>query len=112
MASKFEQFLKEKGIDPRRILVASLAIEALRPEDRQLKYAQRRARGEEGGAKKAEASESKPRPRSGRPVNERLLRDATSGKPVTGPQKSRLLRAVNRILEQKKQPPVDLRALF
>ncbi|HOU91363.1 MAG TPA: hypothetical protein PLU22_09980 [Polyangiaceae bacterium] len=112
MASKLEQFLKEKGIDPRRVLVASRAIEALRPEDRLLKHAQRRAKGVEGGAKKEAPSEAKPRPRSGRPVNERLLRDATAGKPVTGPEKTRLLRAINRLLEQKQQPPVDLRALF
>jgi hypothetical protein len=31
---------------------------------------------------------------------------------VTGPEKTRLLRAINRLLEQKQQPPVDLRALF
>ncbi len=112
MASKLEQFLKEKGIDPRRVLVASRALEALRPEDRLLKRAQRKARSEEGGAKKPEPGEARPRPRSGRPVNARLLRDATAGKPVTGPEKTRLLRAINRLLEQKQQPPVDLRALF
>jgi hypothetical protein len=37
---------------------------------------------------------------------------ATAGKPVSGPAKTRLLRAVNRLLEQKKQAAVDLKTLF
>jgi Mg-chelatase subunit ChlI len=45
-------------------------------------------------------------------VTPQLLRKAIEGKPVTGPGKTRLLRAVNRVLEQKKQEPVDIRALF
>jgi hypothetical protein len=31
---------------------------------------------------------------------------------ITGPQKTRILRAINRILEQRKQEPIDIRALF
>ena len=57
--------------------------------------------------------ESGPKPRSGRPVTPRLVAAAsTTGKLVSGPAKTRLLRAVNRILEQKKQPAVELRTLF
>ena len=41
-----------------------------------------------------------------------LLQKALEGKSLTGPGKTRLLRAVNRVLEQKKQDAVDIRALF
>ncbi len=111
MASKFSQFLTDNKIDPRRILVASQQVERLRPEDRQIKLNKRRGKG---GSEAAEGEEKKaaPKPRSGRPVTPRLLTQATEGKSIKGPQKQRLLRAVNRVLEQKKKDPADLRALF
>jgi len=37
---------------------------------------------------------------------------AASGAVISGPQKTRLLRAVNHLLGQKKKDPVDLRKLF
>jgi hypothetical protein len=40
------------------------------------------------------------------------MREAEEGKAISGAAKTRLLRAVNRVLEQKQQDPVDLRALF
>jgi hypothetical protein len=110
MATKFAQFLNDNKIDPRRILTVSKRIERLKPEDRKLKVARKAAKGE--GAKPAEGAEKPAKPRSGRPVTPRLIESASSGKPVAGPAKTRLLRAVNRILEQKKKPPVDLKAVF
>ncbi len=59
MATKIEDFLKEKKIDPRRILVASAELERLRLEDRQNPARQagspeERGPGEEeGGARRA-----------------------------------------------------------
>lgn len=109
MATKFAQFLTDNGIDPRRVLVASRTVERLRPDDRRIRLALKRARSEEG------SSEKKPetKPRSGRPVTPRLLRDASEeGKRIPAPAKQRLLRAVNRILEQKTKDPVELRTLF
>ena len=105
MASKFSQFLKDNGIDPRRLLVASKEVERLRPEDRQLKLARRRGKAGGQGSEVA-------KPRSGRPVTPRLLDSASGGKALPGPAKTRLLRAVNRILEQKKKSGVELKALF
>jgi hypothetical protein len=109
MASKFEQFLQTHKIDPRRVEVASRGVERLQRADRQLKlkkYLVRAGKAGEG----AQAPTDKPR--SGRPITPRLLRLALEGKPVSGASKTRLLRAVNRVLEQKKKDPVDLRALF
>lgn len=111
MSTKFQDFLQEKKIDPRRILAASRLEERLRPEDRRLKLAKRQQSASESGGDGEEKAEQ-PKPRSGRPVTPRLLHAASSGKSVSGPAKTRLLRAVNRILQQRKQDPVDLRALF
>ncbi len=111
MATKFAQFLQDNKIDPRRIVAVSKRIERLRPEDRKLKTAKKASKGE--GAAKAAEGEAKPqKPRSGRPVTPRLISAATNGKAVAGPAKTRLLRAVNRILEQKKKTAVELKTVF
>jgi hypothetical protein len=108
MASKFQDFLKTHKIDSRRIPSASSNVEKLRPEDRLLRLKRRNAKK----AESATEGEKGPKPRSGRPVTPLLLSKALEGKVIPGPAKTRLLRAVNRILEQKKKEPVDLRALF
>ena len=105
--SKLSDFLTSKKIDPRRILVASRDLEAFRPEDRAIRLAKRKARtGGEGAPKETR------KPRSGRPVTQRAIDAALAGKSVSGPTKTRILRAVNAVLEQKKAEKVDLKALF
>ena len=111
MATKIEDFLKEKKIDPRRILAASGEIERFRPEDRAIRLAKRAARKSEDPAKKKEGLAGQ-KPRSGRPVTQRSIDAALAGKQISGPQKTRILRAVNHLLEQKKQEKVELAALF
>lgn len=109
MATKFQEFLQTKKIDPRRVLAASEKLEKLRPEDRAIRLAQRKARRSEDKKKEGLATQ---KPRSGRPVTQRAISAALTGKPLEGPTRTRLLRAVNQILEQKKQEPVQLSALF
>lgn len=111
MATKIEEFLKEKKLDPRRVLSASAKLEALQPEDRAIRLAKRKARKSEDGGKKKEGLAAK-KPRSGRPLTRRALDAALQGKPISGPAKTRVLRAVNSLLEQKKQEPAILTALF
>ena len=112
MSTKFADFLKEHKIDPRRVIAASSKLESLQPEDRAVRLARRAAKKKEDSSSD-DKKESGPKPRSGRPVTPRLVAAAsTTGKLVSGPAKTRLLRAVNRILEQKKQPAVELRTLF
>jgi len=111
MGTKFEDFLKEKNIDPRRILISSREIERFRPEDRAIRLARRLAKKSEDGGKKKEGEAAK-KPRSGRPVTERALQAALKGKDLSGPSKTRILRALNRVLEQKKQEPIELGAIF
>ncbi|HYO93630.1 MAG TPA: hypothetical protein VER33_03915 [Polyangiaceae bacterium] len=113
MPSKFAQFLEKNKIDPRRLLATSRGIERLRREDRSARLGKRQAKAAGTPAAAAAADgEKKPKRRSGRPVTPRLVQAAQLGKPVPGPGKTRLLRALNRILEQKKQEPVDLRTVF
>jgi hypothetical protein len=109
MATKFADFLTAKKLHPARVLAASHNLETLRPEDRAIKLAKRRQRGAEGG--EGEKKELK-KPRSGRPVTQRAMNAAMSGGDLSGPTKTRILRAVNHLLEQKKQDKVELKALF
>jgi hypothetical protein len=104
-STKFSEFLASKKIDPRRVIAASKELEKLRPEDRQIKMAKRK-KGEE------KSTETR-KPRSGRPVTQRAIDAALSGNaPVSGPTKTRILKAVNHLLEQKKQEKVELKTLF
>ena len=106
--TKFATFLKDKKVDPRRILTVSHKLESLQPEDRAIRLGKRKARSSED--KKAAPDTRKAR--SGRPVTERALEAAMTGKSVSGPSKTRIVRAVNAVLEQKKLEKIDLRALF
>lgn len=107
--SKFAGYLKENKIDPMRVVYASSQIETLTPEDRAIRLAKRQARGKEDDAAKAARTK---KPRSGRPVTTQLVTRAVAGETLTGPQKTRILRAVTRIAEQKKLGEVALTNLF
>jgi len=111
MGTKFADFLSEKKIDPRRLIAASHDLEKFRIEDRKIRLAKAAARKSEEGQKKKEGEAAK-KPRSGRPVTQRAIDAAMVGKHVSGPTKTRMLRAVNRLLEQKKQEKIELVALF
>ena len=104
--SKLATFLTEKKLDQRRILAVSHKLEGLRPADRALKLERRKGKGGDGEKKEVA------KPRSGRTLNPSTMKKALAGAAITGPTKQRILRAVNYLLEQKKQETVDLRALF
>jgi len=106
--TKFADFLKQKKLDARRVLLASHKLETLHVEDRGIKLNKRRAKAAETGTVPKEER----KPRSGRPVTDRALAAALSGKAISGPTKQRILRAVNHILEQKKAEKVELKTLF
>jgi len=114
MSSKFAEFLEKNKIDARRVMAASRKLEQLRPEDRSIRLAKRLAKKAGGGAAAAASGEKEApkKPRSGRPVTPRAIAAATAGKQVPGPTKTRIVRAVNLLLSQKKAEAVDLRTLF
>jgi len=109
--TKLAKFIDTKKLDRRRILAVSRKLEGLRPEDRAIRLNKRRVRAaaKEGGDNVPKETR---KPRSGRPVTSRALDAAVAGAPISGPTKTRLLRAINHLLELKKQDKVDLRALF
>lgn len=109
--SKLSAFLAEKKIDVRRVLATSKRIERLHPEDRAIRLKERVARRSEDGMPE-EMKKNRVKPRSGKPVTKPTLNAALQGRALTGAQKSRILRAVNAVLEAKKQDTVELRALF
>jgi len=107
--TKFAAFIASKKLDPRRILSASRKLEGLRPDDRTIRLNKRRARAAEGP--EAGTKETR-KPRSGRPVTYRALQAALTGGPLSGPTKTRIVRALNLLLDQKKQGSIELRAIF
>jgi hypothetical protein len=109
--SKFADFLKTKKLDARRVLAASHSLETLQREDRAIKRAKRSAAKSAGEGGEAPPKETR-KPRSGRPVTRRAIAAALTGGSLSGPTKTRILRAVNHLLEQKKGAKVDLKALF
>lgn len=108
--SKFAEFLAAKKIDTRRVLSQSRTLEGLQPEDRAIRLAKRLARS--GTAEGGETKKETRKPRSGRPVTRRAMHAALWGKFISGPTKTRILKAVNALLELKKAEKVDLKALF
>jgi hypothetical protein len=112
MASKFSDFLQAQKLDSRRVAAASREIEKLRPEDRAIRLKKRQTKGTDAAPIAGSEAAAPKKPRSGRPVTPQLLARALEGKLLSGPGKTRLLRAVNRVLEQKKKAPIDLRVLF
>ncbi len=112
MATKFAEFLEANKIDTRRLLATSHKLEQLKAEDRRLKLQKRRGGEDKAPAAEGEEKKAPPKPRSGRPLTVPQLNAAKAGKSISGPTKTRLVRAVNHILAQKKKDPVDLRALF
>lgn len=105
-ANKLQAFLTDNKLNAKRLLAVSHTLETFRKEDRTLKLERRRNKKAEGEKKEVA------KPRSGRPVTERALNTALAGKPISGPTKQRILRAVNYLLEQKKKDKVELKVLF
>jgi hypothetical protein len=106
--SKLSDYLQQQKIDPRRVIVASRDLEQLRPEDRAVRLAKKRVKGGDESAKEAAEKER----RSGRPVSQPTMDRALSGGAVSGAAKTRIVRAVNAVLAQKKKSEVALRDLF
>lgn len=108
--SKLEDFLKQQKIDSRRLIGVSHELESLRPEDRSIRLAKREVRG--GQASDAVKEKAAQKGRGGRALSAPALQRALSGGKVSGPTKTRIVRAVNSVLTQRKKSEVALRDLF
>ena len=108
--SKLKEFLDKEKIDTRAVLAASKRIERLRPEDRVIKMAKKLVKKGSADDKVKEAAGKKGR--SGKKVARPLLAKALDGKKLSGPQKTRITRAINDVLKRKKKSEVTYRDLF
>ena len=99
--TKFAGFIASKKLDPRRILIASRTIEANQPEDRLIRLKKRLARA--AGDAPGDRSQRDAKAALGPARHRRAMQAALAGGKLSGPTKTRLVRAVNRVLEQKKQ---------
>jgi hypothetical protein len=108
--SKLSDWMKKNKMDARRLISVSRSLEGLQPEDRKQKALRAKVKG--GAATDEEKEKAKTKPRSGRPVTPPMLARALQGTTVPGPAKTRILRAVNAILETKKKTAVQLKELF
>jgi hypothetical protein len=108
--SKLSDFLKKNKMDARRLISVSKGLEALQVEDRKQKSLRAKVKG--GKASDEEKEKAKAKPRSGKAVTPPTLDRALKGETVPGPAKTRILRAVNSILETKKKTAVALKELF
>ena len=112
MATKFAKFLEDNKIIGLRLQSASAKIERLTTEDRAFIAEVARKKSLAGRKNAASVVIEKKKIHTGRPVTSSLIDDASLGKPVSGPAKTRLLRAVNHVLEQRKKPVVAIKDLF
>lgn len=106
--SKLSDYLTKNKISLRRITATSGKLERLTPADRKIKAARKAAKGGNEAAKELAAT----KPRSGRKLNAATVERALAGTAVAGPAKTRVLRAVNAVLAQRKKPEVKLSDLF
>jgi hypothetical protein len=107
-----QDFIHSKGILPDSIVAISQKLEATRLQDR--KCLQQRAtkrRGKET-ASKTYAELNIAKPRSGRGLSASAVAAALNNHPLTACQRSKMLRAVNALLEKKKEAAVDMKTLF
>jgi hypothetical protein len=111
--NKLATFLETHKLNPKRLLAVSHKLETLQRADRSIKLTKRQGKkaAAAGTAKEGDKVE-KAKPRTGRPVTDRTLTAALTGGTVSGPAKTRILRAVNYLLEQKKKDKVELKTLF
>jgi len=109
--TKLNEFLTKQKIDPRRVLLASRKVESARPEDREIRRARRAVKMGEKPSDAMKAMAEK-KPRSGKPVTPPTLDKALVGKPLSGAAKTRIARAVNQILADKKKGEVAVSDLF
>jgi hypothetical protein len=95
--TKLADVFKKHGINERRLLAVSKKLEHLRPEDRAIQLARRRAKS---GSEKDKELAAKPS-RSGHAVSAPALNAALQGKDVSRRTKQRIAKALNAILEKK-----------
>jgi hypothetical protein len=103
-------FIDSKGITPKAIFVASRRVEAGGNEARTAQSARTKKRRLKLDKPYAELNLVKPK--SDRPLSDVQINSAVNDKPLPKKVRAKVLRAINALLESKKQPAVDMKAIF
>lgn len=107
--SKLGDFLTTNKIHPNRVVTASKGLERRQKAD--LELASKKKAMKDGKLDKDEAV-LKQKPRSGRPVTHASMAKAIGGRTINGPTKTRIVRALNTVLKQKKKSEITFRDVF
>lgn len=107
--TKLNDFLTTNKINPKRVVLASKAIESRQADDVDLI---KKKKAMKDGKLEKDPVVQKTKMRSGRPVTEPTLTKAMGGRLINGPSKTRIVRAVNAVLVQKKKTEIGFRDLF
>ena len=103
-------FIDSKGITPKAISLASRRVEAGGNEARSAQSARSKKRRLKMDKPYAELN--MPKPKSDRALSESQVTGAVNDKPLPKKVRAKVLRAINALLATKKQPAVDMKALF
>ena len=103
-------FIDSKGITPKAIFVASRRVEAGGNEARSAQSARTKKRRLKIDKPYAELNLAKPK--SDRPLSDTQIASAVNDKPLPKKVRAKVLRAINALLASKKQPAVDMKAIF
>src|SRR4051812_24666939 len=103
-------FIDSKGITPKAIFVASRRTEAGGNDARSAQSARTKKRRLNKEKTYAELNLAKPK--SDRPLSDAQIASAVSDKPLPKKVRAKVLRAINALLASKKQPAVEMKAIF
>ena len=103
-------FIDSKGITPKAISIASRRVEAGGNEARSAQSARSKKRREKLDKPYAELNLTKPK--SDRALSESQVNGAVNDKPLPKKVRAKVLRAINALLATKKEPAVDMKAIF
>ena len=103
-------FIDSKGITPKALSIASRRVEAGGNEARSVQSARTKKRRLKMDKPYAELN--MPKPKSDRALSEAQVTGAVNDKPLPKKVRAKVLRAINAVLATKKQPAVDMKAIF
>jgi len=107
-----KDFIHSKGIVPDSIVATSQKLEASTAPDRKLLLQRAAKRKGKETASKPYAELGIAKPRSGRGLSASAVALALNEQALTARQRSKMLKAVNALLEKKKEAAVDMKTLF
>jgi len=107
-----QAFIHSKGILPDSIVAVSRKLEATTLKDRKLLSQRAAKRRGKDSASKPYAELNIAKPHSGRGLSAAAVAAALNEQALTVRQRGKMLRAVNALLEKKKEAAVDMKTLF